>query len=848
MVVLLGARLGNFVCLVLNVLTILNSCVTFLFECRRMHDLKNDLDKRIPKMDLTITETEKLRANCWWAGLKKQMDAYSGTSTEDTALLAEKTRDAIEDGKLNLSERDVEKALAAVKTFQCYSLVTLNWLSLWKAMFNCWARERDETIVKLEKVLPRATPAGYLDAVFEALKASKRSGYDLTEQQFLDQLVKLLTERRVAKEEKKRALAQDFSEPMERNTGDESLSSEEEKIKLNEEKLKKSILASEVDLFIQRAKKPDLKRIVIGVAEEAALETYEKEKGVIDNFKTIHGEAGYVERREFVNLCVQMEGLSKERAEYLAARGGGQLRPYGWGKHGRQALNHTDAPDTYCFTLRASFLIFGDSQKNNVLFAIAEREAENGKKKRPPAANTNEGENALEDSLEEYENLGSFDQDEAMLECCPFAIDPLSLADKPPEGLSAIDMLSWERERDGAICIQKAARMIHENKSFKIKKNTVLKMQAWSRGKPLRKEFMAKKKAAIMIGKASRGRLARRLLATMKAERDRLDEVAAKLSFDKKLWEGLKDSEKNSRLLAKLEKKILQQVLIPVERRAQKLGTTPNNITQTEFDNWLSKSLAFVHGRKYADDFQVSDTFSDGAADVEALLRKVVESKPLQGFGGAARTTFGMLVDAPERAFRDEVAFCGEDWRSGLKDAMATSWYSALSKACRRREGVPKYPVDLVFNSLEFPRTVVHHAAHFGLVELTAFLLELGVCCYVTAGASKPLRANALDLAADIVSPESPGSFLSGGRETRYVPRPSSLPPGRMLKCSLKEMEKFERGKHAKLGHLKMLTKLGQKPGPEGAGGFGVVVGFRVMPWSEREDGVELSDVDSSEG
>ena len=143
-------------------------------------------------------------------------------------------------------------------------------------MFNCWARESDKTIVKLEKVLPRATPAGYLDAVFEALKASKRSGYDLTEQQFLDQLVKLLTERRVAKEEKKRALAQDFSEPMERNTGDESLSSEEEKIKLNEEKLKKSILASEVDLFIQRAKKPDLKRIVIGVAEEAALETYEK--------------------------------------------------------------------------------------------------------------------------------------------------------------------------------------------------------------------------------------------------------------------------------------------------------------------------------------------------------------------------------------------------------------------------------------------------------------------------------------------------------------------------------------------------------------------------------------------
>ena len=69
-----------------------------------------------------------------------------------------------------------------------------------------------------------------------------------------------------------------------------------------------------------------------------------------------------------------------------------------------------------------------------------------------------------------------------------------------------------------------------------------------------------------------------------------------------------------------------------------------------------------------------------------------------------------------------------------------------------------------------------------------------------------------------------------------------------MLKCSLKEMEKLERSKHAKLGHLKMLTKLGQKPGPEGAGGFGVVVGFRVMPWSEREDGVELSDVDSSEG
>ena len=91
--VLLGARLGTFVRLVLNVLTILNSCLTFLFGCRRMHDLKNDLDKRIPKLDLTITETEKLRANCWWAGLKKQMDAYSGTSTEDTALLAEKTRE-----------------------------------------------------------------------------------------------------------------------------------------------------------------------------------------------------------------------------------------------------------------------------------------------------------------------------------------------------------------------------------------------------------------------------------------------------------------------------------------------------------------------------------------------------------------------------------------------------------------------------------------------------------------------------------------------------------------------------------------------------------------------------------
>ena len=448
----------------------------------------------------------------------------------------------------------------------------------------------------------------------------------------------------MAKEENKRVLAQDFSEQMERNTGDASLSCEEEKIKLKEEKLKKKILASEVDLFIKRAKKPDLKRIIIGAAEEAALETYKKEKGVIENFKTIYGDAGCVERHEFVNLCVQMEGLSKERAEYLAARGGGQLRPYGWSKHGRQALNHTDASDSYCFTLRDSFLIFGE--KNDVLFAVAEREAENGKKKRPPAANTNEGENDLEDSLEEYE-------DEVMLECCPAAIDPLSLADEPPEGLSAIDMLSWERERDGAICIQKAARMIRENKTFRIKKKTVLKMQAWSRGRSLRKEFMAKKKAAIMIGKASRGRLARRLLATMKAERDRLDEVAAKLSFDKKLWEGLKDSEKNARLLAKLEKKVLQQVLIPVERRAQKLenggvhATTPNNITQTEFDSWLSKSLAFVCGRKYADDFQVSDTFSDSAADVEVLLRKVVESTALQGSGGAVRTTFGMLVDAP---------------------------------------------------------------------------------------------------------------------------------------------------------------------------------------------------------
>ena len=59
-------------------------------------------------------------------------------------------------------------------------------------------------------------------------------------------------------------------------------------------------------------------------------------------------------------------------------------------------------------------------------------------------------------------------------------------------------------------------------------------------------------------------------------------------------------------------------------------------------------------------------------------------------------------------------------------------------------------------------------------------------------------------------------------------------------------MEKFEIGKHAKLGHLKMLTRLGQKPGPGRAGGFGVVVGFRVVPWSEREGGVDLSDVDSS--
>ena len=53
-----------------------------------------------------------------------------------------------------------------------------------------------------------------------------------------------------------------------------------------------------------------------------------------------------------------------------------------------------------------------------------------------------------------------------------------------------------------------------------------------------------------------------------------------------------------------------------------------------------------------------------GAADVEVLLRKVVESTALQGSGGAVRTTFGMLVDAPDQAFRDEVAFCGEDWRS----------------------------------------------------------------------------------------------------------------------------------------------------------------------------------------
>ena len=73
-VVMLGARLANFLCLVLNVLTILNSYVTFLFECRRMQDLKNDLDKRIPKLDLTITETEMPRATCWWAGLKKEME------------------------------------------------------------------------------------------------------------------------------------------------------------------------------------------------------------------------------------------------------------------------------------------------------------------------------------------------------------------------------------------------------------------------------------------------------------------------------------------------------------------------------------------------------------------------------------------------------------------------------------------------------------------------------------------------------------------------------------------------------------------------------------------------------
>ena len=80
----------------------------------------------------------------------------------------EKIKESIEEGKLNLSERDFKKALEKVKTFESTSLVTLNWLSLWKTMFNCWAQELDETVVKLEKVLPRNTPAGYLGAIFEA--------------------------------------------------------------------------------------------------------------------------------------------------------------------------------------------------------------------------------------------------------------------------------------------------------------------------------------------------------------------------------------------------------------------------------------------------------------------------------------------------------------------------------------------------------------------------------------------------------------------------------------------------------------------------------------------------------
>ena len=139
----------------------------------------------------------------------------------------------------------------------------------------------------------------------------------------------------------------------------------------------------------------------------------------------------------------------------------------------------------------------------------------------------------------------------------------------------------------------------------------------------------------------------------------------------------------------------------------------------------------------------------------------------------------------------------------------------------------------------------MHYTAHFGLVELSAFFLELGVRCSVpvtpfvpvsTSGTSNSLRTDVLDLAADDMGPESTDSvFGTNGRKSRCVILPSSLPPGRMLRRSLKEMEQFERDKDAKLGHLEIVTRPGQNPEAGSAGGFSVVVGFRVVPRSKDE-------------
>ena len=102
-----------------------------------MQELKKDLDERIlsavlkvdseKEHDLTKNELlaqqtpedrAKVRASCWWESLKRQIDACPGTSLEETEIIVEKIKESIEEGKLNLSERDFKKALEKVKTLR----------------------------------------------------------------------------------------------------------------------------------------------------------------------------------------------------------------------------------------------------------------------------------------------------------------------------------------------------------------------------------------------------------------------------------------------------------------------------------------------------------------------------------------------------------------------------------------------------------------------------------------------------------------------------------------------------------------------------------------------------------